>query len=307
MEKQVERLKLVSPLQKKRREFRYFEGVNQGTSKKIDETTRVFFDKLCYIQSYGLQNESMYQNAIRFLDNDINLTYDEKVIFLIRLLDPTLKMLMIYQDAVNSKPRYKDMIPILTKGHLFALDTEEEKLKEEIINNLGFYDPLLLKYEGLYKRILQTHETLDKTTDLKLNYTKYVSSIIHLDSLSLRISPDELDAVVEEAEEYLKIYPKPALNDLLFQLLHETGTMDYEKFKTKLIFIICVLDRDLKYKDIYDTNYNLVTIRNKIASIFGCYHQFLMDLEQKFVKDNFEEQYSTPSNVGGARKMPTYR
>lgn len=293
----------ISFLAKRRRDFRNFEGIKPESSKKIDAATRIFFDRLSSIQStYGAKDTPLFENAINYLNHDFYLTYDEKLIFLIRLIDPTLKLLSFYQNLLKDNKTCSDTIPIVRSNVLFSLTKEEEdKLADYSSSEFGFYEPLFIKYEAIYKKKLLQEETQNKTTDLKMNYTKYVTDSLRLKDISLSVNYEEIDEIISDANEYLKHYPNPNLNDLMFQLLHESGSLDYNKLRTKLIFIIFVLDKDLRYKQVYDANYNLVTIRNIISNMFGCYYQFLMELENKFIKDNFE----TPDD-GVQIKKPTY-
>ena len=290
-------------LSKRRREFRYFEGIRPESSKKIDSATRVFYDRLSSLQStYGAKEASLFENAINYLNQDFYLTYDEKLIFLIRLIDPTLKLLSFYQNLLEDNKIGLDSTPIVKGNVLFSLTKEsEDKLADYSYSQFGFYEPLFIKYEAIYKKKLVREETFDKTTNLRMNYTKYITRSLNLNDISLSVNCEEIDEIISEANEYLKQYPNPNLNDLMFQLLHESGTLDYNKVRTKLIFIIFVLDKDLRYKQVYDANYNLVTIRNIISNMFGCYYQFLMELENKFIKDNFE----TPDDRAQIKK-PNY-
>lgn len=293
-----------SVLFRNNRDFRYFEGIKPDSSKKIDSITRVFYDRLSSMQvAYDLKNESLYEKASRFLSSNFYLTYDEKIIFLIRLLDPTLKLLTAYDKIVNENPDDSISTPIVKGNVLFSVTKEnEEKIASISRGLLGFYEPLFVKYEYLYREKVLNVRPEDKTTNLRMNYTKYVSQNIKLSDISLKTSIDEVDQIIEEASVYLMLYPRPSLNDLIFQLLCESGRLSYSRLRNRLIFIIFVLDKDLRYKTVYDENFNLVTISRKISALFGCYYQFLMELENKFVSDNSDCLF-----CGTEIKKPTYR
>lgn len=274
-----------SLLYKKRREFRYFEAINQKSFTKIDGAIKTFYDRLSAQTSVRMLNKAdLFENALAYLNSNFYLTNDEKIIFLILLIDPTLSLLSFYTKLVESEENE-------TVSMLSLSQDKIQELKDYFIKNFGFYDPMLIKYEDFYKRIILARENNNKTTGLRMNYVDILTKTLNINNISLEIDASEIDEIIEDAKEYLKKYPKPTLNDLIFQLLYESGELDFEKLRNKLIFIIFVLDMDLRYKQVYDANYNLVTIRKSISQIFGCYYDLLMKLENKFIKDNFDDQY----------------
>ncbi len=287
-------------LYKKRRQFRHFVRINSESSKKIDSLMNSFISTVRSVAAtYGTE-ETLYSKALAFVNSNFYLNYDEKIIFLIRLLDPTLKMLSLY-NSVLDEHNIVATCPRTYENKIIFLDKEiEEELKKRAIETFGFYDASLIKYEHIYRTNVLLADSQEKTTDVKINYAKHVSQRINLNEIDLRVDNEELEEIMEQANDYLKMYPTPSLNDLVFQLLFESGELTAISFRNQLIFIMIVLDRDLRYKNVYDNNYNFVTIKNKISQIFGCYYQFLMDLELKYAKDNFE-----PNTV--PQRVPSYR
>lgn len=286
----------------KKRQFRQFVRIDSESSRKIDNLMNVFYDTIKSISAkYGNEEQTLYSSALNFVNSNFYLTYDEKIVFLIRLLDPTLKMLSLYNEVLSDEQRQIDSAPKTRENRIISLDKEvEEELKRKITEEFGFYDASLIKYEHIYRNALLLATPKEKTTNVKINYAKHIAKEVNLNEIDLRIDSDELEEIIERASEYLKKYPTPSLNDLVFQLLFESGELDVKSFRNQLIFIIVVLDKNLRYKEIYENNYHLIAIKNQISQLFGCYYQFLMDLELKYVKDNLD-------TVTGPQKMPSYR
>lgn len=286
----------------KKRQFRQFVRINSESSRKIDNLMNVFFDTIRTISAtYGNKEQTLYSSALNFVNSNFYLTYDEKIVFLIRLLDPTLKMLSIYDEVLSNEQRQINSVPKTRKNMVTSLNKEkEEELKRKITEEFGFYDASLIKYEHIYKNTVLLAIPREKTTNVKINYAKHISKRINLNEIDFQIDSDELEEIIVRANEYLKRYPTPSLNDLVFQLLFESGKLDANSFRNQLIFIMVVLDKDLRYKEIYENNYHLIAIKNKISQMFGCYYQFLMDLELKYAKDNY-------GPVSGPQKMPSFR
>ena len=269
-------------------------NVNKTQLRVIDEKVHEFSEKVKrFSKSTDFRdNATVYENALCYLAGNCGLTTNEKILFLIRLLDPSLEMYAMYKEYSNQIIN-EDENGCIQNISLF----EQSALKRKIEDKFGFYNPYLLKFEeicSLYYRNVNYKKKNDThlTTNLRLDYiTSFIEEVKASGVTFENLTTDKLENIIDSAYEYIKKYGKPSLNDLIFQLCYELKRDNIESLSDKVVFIIYVMDKDLIYSQIYDQTYSYSSMQKYIKEVMGTFNQALLDMELQFV-DNFEDARS---------------
>lgn len=268
-------------LYEERNSFNFFENMSDEKSHNFEKKVYEFLEVLKKVSDnyLGVDYALNYENALCFLTSNHSLSFDEKIMFLIRIVDPHLEIYNIYKRYSNNKVRIRN-------GHIISLTKEiEEEFKQKVEQLFGFYSSYLVRYEELYlEHYLNKKRNLSK--NVSIDYVRAFLNSFDIKEINLDIDVDELEAIIKHAEEYIKEYGIPSINDLLYQLKFEIQKSNMRSVRDKIIFLIYVLDSDMRYAKIYNSHYNLQTIKNEIEASCGSYNPLLLDLELKYIKDN---------------------
>lgn len=271
------------------KKFNSFKDINDKAIKKIDELIAKY--KRTHIEhtTIYMPNTKVkeYLGVLKYLTVSRDLSFDEKILFIIRFFDPELKLLKLYfESEVYDKEEIKNEDNDFVKSSLNEVNFEfVAKCREEV----GITDQIIIQYElSFFKNYL--------SKELKFNVKK---DFIHkffrtytVDSINFKISDEELEIIIKNALAYKKKYGIPSLNDILFQLSEQRSSLSVTgKSKRELfIFMIYVLDQDFKALQIYDEYCNWDAIRNECHKEIGFYNQDFVRAEVKFAKANPDNQ-----------------
>lgn len=267
------------------KKFNNFKDINDKTIKKIDELITRYRSTHIKHTSFYIPNVKVaeYSGVLKYLTVSKDLSFDEKILFIIRFFDPELKLLKLYfESEVYDKEEIKNEDNDFVKSSLNEVNLEfMAKCREEV----GITDQIIIQYElSFFKNYL--------SKELKFNVRKnFIQKFFRsypVDGINFKISNEELEIIIKNALAYKKKYGIPSLNDLLFQLSEQRSSLSVTgKSKRELfIFMIYVLDQEFKALKIYDEYCNWDAIRNECHKEIGFYNQDFVKSEVKFAKAN---------------------
>lgn len=238
-----------------------------------------------------------YEKILMFLNGNCSLSYDEKILLLIGAIDPNLEMYKMYKDykeIVNTKNEQteenddpKETV-LIENGALASISkVDEVLLAKEVSERFGIYSAYLIKYEELIS-LYYKHKVRDiPSTRVRLDYVAEFMNKVNNSNDSLYMDDKELVIILDAAKAYVKRYGMPCLNDLIFQLKYESLHADLNSLAKQIVFIIYVMDSKLDYLRTREKVTATESAKQDIMSACGSYNQDIMDLELRYVEDNY--------------------
>lgn len=235
-----------------------------------------------------------YEKILMFLNGNCSLSYDEKLLLLIGAIDPNLEMYEMYKGYISTESEQteendepKETV-LIENGALASISkVDEVLLAKEISEKFGIYSAYLIKYEELISLYYQ-HKVKDiPSTRLRLDYVAEFMNKVNNSSDSLYMDDKELVIILDTAKAYVKRYGMPCLNDLIFQLKYESLHADLDSLAKQIVFIIYVMDSKLDYLRTREKVTIIENAKQDIMSACGSYNQDIMDLELRYVGDNY--------------------
>ncbi|MBO5475499.1 MAG: hypothetical protein J5982_03205 [Bacilli bacterium] len=265
--------------------FNGFRDINEDVIKRIDELIQKYKNTHIEETSFYLRNfkSREYMNLLNYLYYKKDLTYDEKVLFIIRYFDPELKLLNLYfeSDTTDREDIEKEENDFIRNSQLDA-NLEFSSKCHEII---GISDPYIVKYELVFfKRCL--------SKELKFNIKKdFINKFFRtypIEKVNLSISDEELETIIQNARDYKKKYGVPSFNDLLFQLSEQKSIINIsgKSIKELFIFMMYVLDEEFRALHIYNEYCKWDLISAECRRELGFYNKNFIESERRFAEDN---------------------
>jgi hypothetical protein len=266
--------------------FNYFRGVNEQELERIDELIESYKERIPKKGYSYLPNSNThdYMNILNYLIHSKSLEYDDKVLFLIRYYDPDLKLLTLYleSDRMDKKEIEEETNEYVKKELMEKKEKLDVEFQVKCREIAGIYDPMLIQYEQiLAKRLNKVLRFNVKKDYIKSFFNKYVT-----DDINLTVTEEELNDCLTAAREYKEKYGIPNINDLAYQLLNQSNVIDIKSNKKAMIFMIYVLDEELKCYDIYEEYCNWKEISKECIENVGFFNKELIDKEIKYSRDN---------------------
>jgi len=275
----IEQKKLFSNYPK----FDYFRNVDE---EKVNKNVEMFTS--AHKTSLNQFNPKLktYQKALLAATNNIRLTFDEKILFLIKICDPKYRTYYISLDYnILSKAEIKDLPEEEQEDALYDNDLVKLERKDAIRSELGFYQPELIFYEKILILLKNKKDKIvSLSTGIKKDHTRALRSKMINDNIDLSIADKELEYIMKEAQEYIKKYGIPSINDLAYQITIEGDNFNLRSLKEKLLFIMYVIDSNFEYYKSYESHGTWSDISKDVSSILGEYNQLIMDIEIRYNK-----------------------
>lgn len=228
-----------------------------------------------------------YQKTLQYLTSpQIHLeykTFDEKLAFLIMMVDPEL---VTYKEFLK--------INLMSSSELFKVEDRKERerlmdLRNQTVSRyestvrekIGFYDPRLLKYEELFFKKFYNDKEL--VTDVRMN---------NQDALMLRarfiksfdsISDERYDELVELSQLLLSlVLDKYNTSLATYSVVDQKRLLGLKNSYEQLALFVLLVDSDLDILRIYEEESRMQNVEERIKEQFGYYNTVLLSLERKF-------------------------
>lgn len=263
------------------KEFNGFKNINDKNLDYINNKIKEFNElskKTRFIYAINPQNKK-YAEALSIIVDDRNMTYDEKIYFLIKVLDPELKMhsLSLEFGTVTTKEINEEESEYSKNELLEVRNQQQSEMQTYIRNQIGFYDSNLHLYEKYY--IVRFCRDEELVFNVKKDYIKNLLSIFFSTEGNLEIPVEDLERIIKLAKEYVDTYGIPNINDLAYQLTIQFKVLGISKLKEKIIFLIYVVDKKFKAYEIYDTECTWEQIKKSCINELGFYEKDFVNAE----------------------------
>lgn len=265
--------------------FKYFKDINDEVIKKIDELIQNYRKTHIERTSFYMRNLKVkeYINVLNYLYYMKDLTFDEKILFIIRYFDPKLILLNMYFElgTTDEEEIYKEENDFIRSS---LIDSNLDFLSKchEIV---GISDPLIIKYELLF---FKNYLSKDLKFNIKKDFIQKFFRTYPISKVNLTISEEELESIIQNARDYKEKYGVPSFNDLLFQLLEQRSILNIsgKSVKELFIFMMYVLDEEFKALNIYYEFCNYDLISAECRKELGFYNKDFIESEKKFAEVN---------------------
>lgn len=218
-----------------------------------------------------------YYNALRYVDGRRDFTFDEKMIFVIKLVDPECKMYRLYRA-----------LDITTNSEIAAIEDKKEqaaaKLKQEITINefqaavrseLGFYEGKLIKFEEHYfKKFIK--EFVDKCSK------DYGNVFFSRERDFSKMIPAQYMRVRSIVSDYLTKVGTVDPKTVIFHVIYQNNLLKLYSVEEQLLFFILAVDPELDYLNIYDDECMWDKIEERIREEKEYFNKDLIFVEKDY-------------------------
>lgn len=274
-------------------QFNNFNNITNEDLKKIEKDITIF--KESFNKRTSLNNKfNFYIQVINALVNQNNTfkTYDEKILFLIKILDPNLEALTIFYKY--NFPSLEEIKQIEKTSPQEALNlirkrkSDQQTCYNEIKNKLGFFDQELIKYENIYQKKynskLSSLQIVKK--DFSKEFFKFTTNI-----KTFTISPDRLNELEETAKNFISLFSNESLyTTTIFHALFNSEILNLKTIEEQIIFLILTCDSNLTLLTIYEDESNWRNVKERSLNEVGFFNKELIRIEKIYHKTLKPEQ-----------------
>ena len=238
-------------------------------------------------QSESISNLLRYQKTLQYLTNPlihIDLgTYDERIAYLIIMVDPNL---ITFKEFLK--------INLISKAEIAKVEDENERdylteLRKQTISSyktavrekIGFFDEKLLKYEELFfKKFFSEKELITEVGGN--NHDNLMIKSKSLKDFS-SISDERYKELVSTAQTWLSLVPeKYNIKVAAYSVTHQHKLLGLTSLAEQLALFILLIDSNLDMLRIFEEESMMKIIEERIIEQFGYYNKELLILERKF-------------------------
>lgn len=260
------------------KDFSSFENVDSNMTDKVDRVSVSLFPE----SQYPKHSSKRYFAVLNFLMNSKNnkefTSFDEKIVFLIRTIDPDLSVYFfllsngfsIHDENSVKRQRCRELISFITRS-------------------IGILDTQFLKYEELYYfKFLKSSEFI---SNVNRDYSSVLfgtfKAVIEHDALR-DISDTQFQMIVRKADYYLENCENPrGINTVCFNMNNPNSPLELWNSLYKIIFFILVVDSDLRALTIYAEESNMEKIKERMMNELGFFHEDFIKIEELYRKRFF--------------------
>ena len=251
--------------------------------KKVEEKRRMMADNVTY-RTKCMPKFDAYQRTLEYLTGPyIHLkykTFDERVAFLIMMVDPELVLyreylkldLMSKEDILKVEDK-KERAILLQKRNQAILE-----FQSSVRNKLGFYDPKLIKYEEMYfNKFLG-----DKELITEVGNNNQESVIFRAKALRdfNGVSDERFEQLKDIAQGCLAIGPYDT-KVATYSVINQKKLLGLSGMAEQLALFILLIDSELDMLRIYEEESMMSEVERRITEQFGYYNPELLKLEKK--------------------------
>lgn len=261
--------------------FTTFSNIGKQLSN-VRETKDSFFKKMISNEK-GL---ALYIKTINFLTlptihNQLP-TFDERIAFLIEVVDPNLE---IYKEYISTPIISPEKIDSANPKDQKSLSEKRKQQIQDFIKSIrerfGFYDNKLLKYESIYAtKVRKTTKFLSNINkDFRKQLMAYAISIKDFES----ISDDDFRKINDKAEYYISKAKNPnSANDLAYNLITLNPLLHFKSLEEMFALFITIIDPSLNLLKIYEEESKIDVIEKRSQEEIGFFHEELIKLEKAY-------------------------
>lgn len=254
--------------------------------KKVEEKRQMMSDNVTF-RSVHMPKFDVYQSALEYLTNPtIHLkyrTFDERVAFLIMMVDPELvlfreylKLNVISKEEIAKVEDKKERAALLQKRNQAILN-----FQSTVREKLGFYDAKLIKYEEMYfNKFLGEKELITEVGNNNQEAIIFRAKVLsNFDS----VSDERFEQLKDIAQGCLSIAPYDT-KVATYSVINQKKLLGLSGMAEQLALFILLVDSELDMLRIYEEESMMSEVERRIIEQFGYYNPELLKLEKKFHK-----------------------
>ena len=254
--------------------------------KKVEEKRQMMSDNVTF-RSVHMPKFDVYQSALEYLTNPtIHLkyrTFDERVAFLIMMVDPELvlfreylKLNAISKEEIAKVEDKKERAALLQKRNQAILN-----FQSTVREKLGFYDAKLIKYEEMYfNKFLGEKELITEVGNNNQEAIIFRAKVLsNFDS----VSDERFEQLKDIAQGCLSIAPYDT-KVATYSVINQKKLLGLSGMAEQLALFILLVDSELDMLRIYEEESMMSEVERRIIEQFGYYNPELLKLEKKFHK-----------------------
>ena len=265
--------------------FTYFKDITKEKHKELLEKAKAFKEKV-EIERI-LPELHLYMDTLAYITeppHSFDLTYDEKLVFLIEVIDPDLITYKVHKETETISPldlaKAKDANE---KSLIIIKKAQEAKIIEDTVRSkLKFYDRNLALYEKYYSSLIKNRKNFEETPKKDLTPLIFAnSSNITFDS----ITNERFEEINKIAQNWIATTNSEGDNKrAAFNLIYQENLLGLTNTIEKIIFFILTVDPNLKALTIYSENGKWEQIKEEMILALGFYSKELIKSEEKYHK-----------------------
>ena len=260
--------------------------------KKVEEKRQMMAENVTF-RSKQMPKFDVYQSTLEYLTNPtIHLkyrTFDERVAFLIMMVDPEL---VSYREYLK--------LDIMSKEDILKVEDKKEraallqKRNQAILNfqsavreKLGFYDPKLIKYEEMYfNKFLSEKELVTEVGNNNQEAVIFRAKVLRDFN---GVSDERFEQLKDIAQGCLAIAPYDT-KVATYSVINQKKLLGLSGMAEQLALFILLVDSELDMLRIYEEESMMSEVERRITEQFGYYNPELLNLEKKFHKRFFPDK-----------------
>lgn len=285
-----------SRLYSKDRYFKRFVDLTEEDEKRIEaevKRTQLRFEDLKHSKVDICARTITFLNTVTA--NRIFKTYDEKVYFLITCLDPNLEFYKLYlSHDITTSRQIENAKDKEEKERLKELrSTQLSKFRTAARVNIGYYDPVMLRYEMAFFEKYLSNKTLWR--DIQADYSKnFLDNSSYIRTFDI-VRDERYQEINQKVMEYLSVMGEDlTYKNLSFHLIAQNELLGVKTNREKAIFFILTLDPELDILSIFDEESKWENIIRRVKEKFGFYDERLIRLERLFASKFMQEKFNDP-------------
>ncbi len=247
------------------------EDIKESYSKRTQFESTLYREGLLYVTS---------SSVFKYLHS-----FDERLFFLINLVDPAL---VSYYTYVTTELVSKRELKSITDAK--KLDEAIELRRQQIIgledtirSQVGFYDSELIKYEKAYHRAFVKEDHF--LEDVKMSQIPFLLQFVQKISDFDKISDERYQALVEKAQMWLSLVTDSKdANSLAYNIISQNHLLKLHNAEECIVFFIIAIDPELRALRIYEEESKREKMEERMLAELGFLDMNLVKAEQLYHK-----------------------
>ena len=230
----------------------------------------------------------LYSDALFYLTNPtINRTYptfDEKMAFLIQVVDPEYKVAKKYLQSTLLTPYEQKQLTESDEDKKVAHIHERDRLFRQVENEFGFTDPQFVNFERVFFNRFGLQKEL--VSNIQGNYVNELLDKAILVRSYEKSTDEDYQEAIRIAQNLIATQPDITNpNTVAFNILKQGKLIGANNtLKQALLIFILTVDPELNMLKIYLDESMVPRMMDRANEELGFYHKDLIRLEQEYHK-----------------------